>query len=454
MSASVGISAVRKFPWWWIPGIVLLGTGFVFISQDVPAVNVFWYVFAWYGYLLIIDAIIYYNQGHSFLSHRKIELGEMLLWSVPFWFLFEAYNFVLKNWYYVFALHSDWQQGIFAWVSFATVLPACFFHAELLKSFGLFTKMKTTPVRVSKGLSQFFLYFGALCIILPVIWPGATFWMVWGSILGIPDYINYRNGAPSFLGDLEQGEPGRLYRLLGGGMIAGLVWEGFNYWARCKWIYTVPGLEEWKIFEMPVMGFLGFPVLAVGAFATYTLLSRYLRGGRTWERADSEQLNKERSRWYWPVLGIAMGLSVVVYLGLLDITLQSRRPVFGEYTQLTAGEIAGLNRAGVVTPEQLFHEIRANGSQAIAQESGIPTSAADSLQRFTSLVLHKGMGVHQARLLTSAGINSVTDLIGRKADSLYQSLQEQAEFHDFGPPRLAEVHVWIRAAELAGGTKR
>lgn len=454
MSQVRNISTDKRYPWWWIPGAVLFGIGLFGVIEDIPVVNVFWYAFSWYGYLLIIDAMICRLQGHSFISHRKIEMGEMLLWSVPFWFLFEAYNFALKNWYYVFALQSDWQQGIFTWVAFATVLPACFFNAELLKAAGIFRDVKSAPIRVEKGLTQFFLYFGALCIVLPLIWPQYTFWMVWGATLGVPDYINYRNGAPSLLGDLKKGYRRRLYRLLGGGMIAGLIWEGFDYWARCKWIYTVPGLEELKIFEMPVMGFLGFPVLAVGAFSTYTLLSYYLRGGRSWEATDAEQKGKPRSRWYGLALTISMVLSVLVYLNVLDITLQSRRPVFEEYPSLSTQEILQLKESGLPTPEQFFTSVRSSGPRSVADATELTAQRVDSLQRFTSLVLHKGMGVKHAQLLHAAGISNVTDIIGNEAESLHQVLVKLATQREFEPPRLAEVHVWIRAAELAGGTKR
>jgi len=42
------------------------------------------------------------------------------------------------------------------------------------------------------------------------------------------------------------------------GYLCGIVWEFFNYWAAAKWVYHVPYLSQIKIFEMPVLGFLGF----------------------------------------------------------------------------------------------------------------------------------------------------------------------------------------------------
>ncbi len=444
---------LRK-PWWWIPGIVIMAIGLYALIFDVPQLNIFWYIFGWYGYLIILDAIIYYNQQESFLTARRRELLAMLFWSVPFWFLFEAYNFVIKNWYYVFAFKSDWQQGVFAWLSFATVLPACFFHAELLKSYNLFTNTRTPPINVHKGLQQFFLYFGILCIILPLIFPRHTFWMVWGATLGVPDVINYYNGAPSILRDLERGRPGRLYRLLVGGMIAGLVWEGMNYWARCKWIYTVPGLEEAKLFEMPIPGFLGFPVLAVEAFAFYSLLSHYLRGGRRWELRDSRQREK-RAPAGAPLAGlIAVALSVLIFIGVLNITLQSRRPLLVEFEGVTESEVTSLTAQGIRTPEEFFDAVKHTDIQPVATTTGIDAARIRQLWNQISLALHKGMGVENAVLLQSVGIRQATDLRGRDAGILHHALSESAAKHDRTVPRSAEVKVWIRAAELSGGTKR
>ena len=68
------------------------------------------------------------------------------------------------------------------------------------------------------------------------------------------------------------------------GLICGVVWESMNFFAPQKWIYTVRGLEELKLFEMPLLGFLGFPGLAYDSLAAYALMSSCFFGGVLWER--------------------------------------------------------------------------------------------------------------------------------------------------------------------------
>jgi hypothetical protein len=53
------------------------------------------------------------------------------------------------------------------------------------------------------------------------------------------------------------------------GLICGIVWEFWNYWARSKWIYDVPIFSHTKIFEMPLPGYGGFPAFALECFTMY-----------------------------------------------------------------------------------------------------------------------------------------------------------------------------------------
>ena len=62
--------------------------------------------------------------------------------------------------------------------------------------------------------------------------------------------------------------------------MCGVLWEFWNYWAETKWLYTVP-LPEWlriQLFEMPVIGFLGFPPFAVEYFVLTELVSALWKG--------------------------------------------------------------------------------------------------------------------------------------------------------------------------------
>jgi hypothetical protein len=59
---------------------------------------------------------------------------------------------------------------------------------------------------------------------------------------------------------------------MGAGMICGLLWEFWNFWTKSKWIYTVPFVGDIKLFEMPILGFLGFAPFALECYVMYNFV--------------------------------------------------------------------------------------------------------------------------------------------------------------------------------------
>jgi len=65
------------------------------------------------------------------------------------------------------------------------------------------------------------------------------------------------------------------------GYVCGFLWEFWNYWAYTKWYYTVPILENIKIFEIPAVGFLAYGPFALEIYVMYNLI-RLLLSRRIW----------------------------------------------------------------------------------------------------------------------------------------------------------------------------
>lgn len=42
------------------------------------------------------------------------------------------------------------------------------------------------------------------------------------------------------------------------GLACGGFWEMWNFHSYPKWIYTVPGVDCWHVFEMPLLGYAGY----------------------------------------------------------------------------------------------------------------------------------------------------------------------------------------------------
>jgi hypothetical protein len=235
---------------------------------------------AWTGFILFADAIVWRARGRSWLRSSPMEFLLLALASIPLWLVFEFYNLFIENWFYVGLPENFWlRQFGYAW-SFATIWPAIFLAAELV---GVWRRtspaawpappaLPALPALVSVSA-------GALMLLWPLVWPSPYLAApVWLGFIFLLDPINQRLGAESLIGDWQSGRRDRLINLAWGGVLCGVLWEFWNYWARAKWHYTVPIMEDLKIFEMPVPGYLGFPAFALECFTMYVFVRRIVVG--------------------------------------------------------------------------------------------------------------------------------------------------------------------------------
>ena len=264
--------------------------------------------FAWTGYILLVDGIVFHRRGSSWLTTNRREFAFLAAVSIPLWVVFEGYNLLIENWYYVNLPENLLVRYFgYAW-AFATISPGIFQTAELVatlrapRSATAAPRLKTGDSRLETGDSRLetgdtrlapfafrlspsdyvSLAAGAAMLLLPILWPSP--YLAAPLFLGfvfLLDPVNARAGDESLLRDLRTGSYDRLVNLLSAGFICGGLWEFWNFWARAKWIYTVPILGDIKIFEMPVLGYFGFPPFALECFTMYVCVRRlFWRGIR------------------------------------------------------------------------------------------------------------------------------------------------------------------------------
>ena len=226
----------------------------------------------WSGYILFADNIVFARTGKSLVTNGLFEVIAIALISIGSWLIFEGYNVLLQNWYYINLPENIYLRYFgYAW-SFATITPGIMVTADLIKSFNLFESLRIKPFSISRKFSGAMIAVSFVLSLYPLGYPNEyLFPLVWCSLLFLIDPINYLIGGKSFLRDLSEGKPSRLVQLLVSGLICGLLWEFWNYWAAAKWIYTVPYFAEYKLFEMPILGFIGFPPFALECYVLYHL---------------------------------------------------------------------------------------------------------------------------------------------------------------------------------------
>jgi hypothetical protein len=250
----------------------------------IPPFTVWHTPIAWTGYILLVDGFVSKRRGNSWIRNAPAELVFLAVVSVPLWVVFELYNtYSLRNWYYVGLPANTWvRYSGYVW-AFATISPAMFETAELAASLRRRPAPDVPAVRCPipmSGMMLLSVVAGAAMVIVPIRYPSAYLAApVFLGFIFLLDPLNANLGEESITGDWRVDRQDRLVNLLVAGLVCGLVWEFWNYWARAKWIYTVPILPELKLFEMPILGFGGFPPFAVECFTMYIAVRRLLWRG-------------------------------------------------------------------------------------------------------------------------------------------------------------------------------
>lgn len=268
--------APRPFPaygWCALAGLAGLE---LLLALATPGVVTFFTALVWTAYIPLVDAAVYRHRGDSLLHHAG-SFTAMALLSVPAWLIFEAYNLHLRNWAYVGVPRQFWLFSLGATWAFATIFPGIFETADLFQAVWTH-RLRCRPWRVRPGLG--WITVGVALLAVPLELPAAlapySFALVWIGFIFLLDPVNCALGWPSLLADLEAGRAGWPIALLLAGAACGFFWEFWNYWAQARWEYIFPILHRYRIFAMPVPGFIGFPPFALECFTLYVFLARAL----------------------------------------------------------------------------------------------------------------------------------------------------------------------------------
>lgn len=246
---------------------------------------------AWTGFILFADGVVWRARGRSWLKSSPWEFAFLALVSIPLWLIFEFYNLFIDNWHYV-GLPSNHLLRYFgyAW-SFATIWPAIFEGADLMAVVRRVPDphrhgshdSESSPgcrrdgaPRVAPSAGRWTsIAAGVAMLAGPLLWPSRYLAApVWLGFIFLLDPVTAWLGGDSLAADLARGSIDRVVNLGLSGLACGFLWEFWNYWARAKWIYTVPILEHVKLFEMPLPGYLGFPAFALECFTMYAFVRR------------------------------------------------------------------------------------------------------------------------------------------------------------------------------------
>lgn len=393
----------------------------VLLSYQIPPFPTWFYVFAWYPTLVILDQTVVLLGGESLLA-RPRDLVLMLWWSAVIWFVFEALNFRLQDWYYVFLPAGRLERSLGITISLATVVPAVLLGERLLDCLGggVWRDLRWHPVAIDPTRVRIAGWAGLGLLVAAFAVPRFLHPLTWGAVWLMAEFQLYaRDPERSLLRDIARGSWGRIARLMAAGLFAGVLWETFNSVARARWIYTVPLLESLKIFEMPLVGFLGFLFFALEVWSLYHLLV---------------SMTTRRT-----LLASAV-FALLVLAGIDYWTVSSTEPRLADVPGVPNAVLYRVRDAGWT---DVFRLARAPAAE-IAYRANLSPADARAVREAARLVTLRGIGTSHAAALIASGFGTLDELAAASPDSVWRRVHH-------GPrPTPAEVRVWVRAAQQQG----
>src|SRR5256886_13084203 len=206
-------------------------------GYEMPPVPTWFYVLAWYPTLVIVDEVGVVLGGESLLT-RPRELAVMLWWSAVIWLLFEAINFRLRDWYYVFLPAGRVERWLGILVSLATVVPAVLLPERVLDRLGVWRDLRSRSFALEPRHLEIAGWVGWGLLAAVLAFPRYLYPLTWGAVWLIAEPLLYRRDpAHSLFADIARGSSGPIARLMAAGLFAGVVWESVHTMARGPWLY-------------------------------------------------------------------------------------------------------------------------------------------------------------------------------------------------------------------------
>ncbi|HEY0947647.1 MAG TPA: hypothetical protein VGD81_20355 [Opitutaceae bacterium] len=254
------------FPWWgWgALGWTLLWWAIAWQrGTELAGIRRFTFFPLWLGFIVSANACVQRRTGSCLMRRDPGVWLALFGVSACFWWLFEWLNRFVHNWHYLgvsdfgplaYALHAS--------LCFSTVLPAVAAVAEALGSPApAATRFATGPRWTwleHAGAGFALLIAGAATLLCVGAWPRGFYFALWIAPLAMflgKDMVAGHRGPAS---EIARGDWSRAATWMIAALVCGFFWELWNGQSWPKWIYTVPGVERWHVFEMPLLGYSGY----------------------------------------------------------------------------------------------------------------------------------------------------------------------------------------------------
>jgi hypothetical protein len=278
--AGPALPARSSFRWWgWLGGVIVAFAWWLAWTRFpwFESLQAFTFSPIWLGYILLVNALTYARTGRCMLRDRPAYFLALFPLSAGFWWSFEYLNRFVQNWYYVNAVaFTPWEYFWYATLPFATVLPAVLGTRELLASLPWLSRGLATAWRVRlphpKLMGAALLVLAGAALAAIGVWPDYLYPALWLAPLLLITALQAIAGEPTIFEPLARGDWSRLWQAAVAALLCGFFWELWNYKSLVHWQYSVPFVQRFYLFHMPVLGYAGYLPFGLECLALADLL--------------------------------------------------------------------------------------------------------------------------------------------------------------------------------------
>jgi hypothetical protein len=256
----------RHFPKWGYVGYCLLIIFWIIAWNRFDAlavVQAYTFTPLWLGFIIVVNAHVHRLSNSAPLYKSPGKFACLFLLSALFWWGFEYLNRFTENWIYVGVEEvSAFHYYFHGSICFSTVLPAVYSVFRWLNCFNGLHRFFYLGPRAPLLNSQ---PFGLLCLTIGLSGmfgvganPQLAYAFLWMGPLLIYGGLLVVIGGASGVSSWARGD-WRWMAFWGlAGLICGFFWELWNLGSLLKWEYRVSFFNGWHVFEMPLLGYLGY----------------------------------------------------------------------------------------------------------------------------------------------------------------------------------------------------
>lgn len=241
-------------------GLFFILLGELFVVSHLRPFSDYYFPVVWLGYILFADATCEAQVGWSLATRYTRSFLTLFPTSAVIWWLFEWLNQAVHNWVYLGGGRYGSGPGFvsIATLDFSTVLPAVWCTSLCVLSLLPRHEESRSRRRVPARALCVEFALGMAALIAPIAFPSYAFGLIWVCVGLLLDPINCALQRPSvidFAWNVHWRTP-CAFAL--GALICGIFWESWNFWAMPKWIYIIPHVGWFHVFEMPILGYSGY----------------------------------------------------------------------------------------------------------------------------------------------------------------------------------------------------